>query len=127
MRQMPEHQRLLVTEFRKNSTDTEALLWTQLRAKRLSGAKFRRQRPLGRYIADFCCDAAHLVIEIDGGIHNMEDQKAYDEVRDEMLKAWGYKILRVTTADIYNNMSGVLNRIANALQSKSALSESRSR
>ena len=117
MRQMPEHQRLLATEFRKNSTDTEALLWTQLRAKRLSGAKFRRQRPLGRYIADFCCDAAHLVIEIDGGIHNIEDQKAYDEIRDDMLKAWGYKILRVTTADIYNNMSGVLNRIANALQS----------
>jgi len=73
MRKIPDHQLQLARQFRGQETATEALLWKHLRGKSLAGAKFRRQRPLGRYIADFCCDAARLVVEIDGSIHALAD------------------------------------------------------
>jgi len=115
MRKLPDHQLQLARQFRAQETETEALLWEHLRAKRLAEAKFRRQRPLGRYIADFCCDGARLVVEIDGGIHTRADQQAYDQIRDEMMKAWGYTVLRITTEEIANDLLATLTRISTAL------------
>ncbi len=115
MRKIPEYKLPLVRLLSKQQTDTEALLWKPLRDRNLLGAKFRRQRPLGRYIADFCCGAARLVIEIDGSIHALADQQAYDEIRDNMLNAYGYTILRVTTEEVANDLPNVLARIAHAL------------
>ena len=79
-------------EMRKNPTKAEALLWGELRAKKLGGYKFRRQHPLGSFIVDFYCPLRKLVIELDGPIH--ESQKAYDDTREYYLKSMGYQVLR---------------------------------
>ena len=86
-----------------------------MRGRRLAEAKFRRQRPLGRYIADFCCDAARLVVEIDGGSHFLPDQQEYDKIRDDILAAWGYRLVRISTDEIAGDLPAVLTRIAAAL------------
>jgi len=116
VRDMPEYQLRWAREFRQRRTDSEALLWEELRGKKLAGTKFRRQRPLGRYIADFCCDAARLVVEIDGSVHALPDQQEYDPIRDETLAAWGYTLLRITTGEIAADLPGVLSRISTALK-----------
>jgi len=115
MRQMPEYQLQLARELRQRQTESEALMWECLRGKRLAGAKFRRQRPLGRYIADFCCDSARLVVEIDGGIHSVEDQKEYDAIRYDVLKAWKYTLIRIRAEEVTSDLFSVLARIAAAL------------
>ena len=116
MRQIPDYQSQLARDLRLRQTESEALMWERLRGNRLAGAKFRRQRPLGRYIADFCCDSARLVVEIDGGIHTMEDQREYDAIRDDLLKAWGYTLLRIKVEEITSDLTAVLARIAAALE-----------
>src|SRR5690242_13053408 len=94
MHRLPAYLVRLCREMRRQPTEPEAWLWTCLRGRRLASAKFRRQHPLGRYIADFCCDEARLVVELDGEIHaNQED---YDRDRDEYLNAAGYCVLRFT-------------------------------
>ncbi len=67
----------LCRQFRKHPTTTEEMLWQCLRNRRLQGLKFRRQHPIGRYIADFYCHEHKLVAEADGGIHMKKDQKPY--------------------------------------------------
>src|SRR5215212_2623717 len=104
MRQIPVYQLQLVRELRQRQTETEVLVWECLRGKRLAGAKFRRQRPLGRYIADFCCDSARLVVEIDGSIHSSEDQQEYDAIRDDVLKAWGYTCIRIAVEEVVSDL-----------------------
>jgi len=118
MQKLPDYRLKLAREFRQRLTDSEALLWEQLRGKRLADAKFRRQRPLGRYVADFCCDAARLVVEIDGSIHALPDQREYDKIRDDVLAAWGYRLLHVTTDEITADLPDVLSRIIAALKMK---------
>ena len=115
---MPEYQRRLVRTLRQRSTETEVVLWEQLRGKKIAGAKFRRQRPLGRYIADFCCDAARLVVEIDGSVHEHPDQQEYDAIRDDILSAWGYRLLRVSVTEIETDLPGVLGKIVAAIEAK---------
>lgn len=92
-------------------TVTEKLLWQCLRGRQLGGLKFRRQRPLGRYVADFCCDEAKLVIEIEGTVHDLPDQKIYDHIREQELAAHGYAILRFRAEEIQQQLSEVLKRI----------------
>lgn len=93
---------------RRDMTDCERVLWFALRDRRLLGLKFRRQVPLGPYIADFYCAELRLVIEADGADHD----PARDAKRDAHLAALGYRTLRVTNHDIRTNLSGVLARIA---------------
>jgi len=73
-------------------TDAEAMLWKFLRSRRIGGAKFRRQYPLGRYILDFYCVEQQLCVELDGGQHGTA--VAYDERRDAWLNAQGVRVLR---------------------------------
>ena len=94
---------------RKNMTDAERILWQQLRAGRLSGFKFKRQQTLGRYIVDFVCLEAKLVIELDGGQH--QNMAAQDFVRDAWLKAEGYSVLRFWNNDFLQNQAGCLERV----------------
>jgi very-short-patch-repair endonuclease len=109
---MPEYRRRLLTRtLRQNMTETEALLWEHLRNRQLSGLKFRRQRPLGRYIADFCCDEAKLIIEIEGAVHDSPNQKAYDRIRRRDLEARGYVILRFRVEEVQHQLPDVLKRI----------------
>lgn len=111
MSRMPEYRRLLTRALRQNMTETEALLWEHLRNRQLSGLKFRRQQPLGRYITDFCCDEAKLIIEIEGAVHDSPAQKAYDQIRRRDLEARGYVILRFRVEAVQHRLPEVLKRI----------------
>ncbi len=100
---------------RKRQTDAEQRLWTRLRDRRLLGFKFRRQHPVGRYIADFCCTEARLLIELDGGQHAIDHTR--DAERTAMLERDGYLVLRFWDNDVFQNLEGVLQRIVEALDS----------
>jgi len=81
----------LARELRRDETNAEKLVWEMLRARRLGGLKFRRQHVLGRYIADFVCLSARLVIEIDGHTHNDLES---DAKRTADLERAGYRVIR---------------------------------
>lgn len=103
-----------VRGLRRRSTDAEARLWYQLRSRRLAGAKFRRQCPVGPYILDYCPESK-LVIELDGGGHAEPEQEARDEQRREDLQRLGMTVLRVWNTDVLLNTAGVLEQITEAL------------
>ena len=81
-------------QLRSNPTDAERRLWWLLRAKQLGGLRFRRQQPIGPYIADFFCPAAKLIVELDGDHHGLDNKASYDAVRTRWLEGRGYKVLR---------------------------------
>jgi very-short-patch-repair endonuclease len=99
---------------RTSLTPTEKILWARLRYKQLEGCKFRRQQPLGKFIADFVCLEKRLIIELDGGHHAL--QKERDNERDNFLKESGYKILRFWNAEIEKDLDSVLERIRGELR-----------
>lgn len=100
-------------EMRHNPTDAEQKLWSILRSRQLSGWKFRRQVPVGQYIADFLCFEARLVVEADGGQHGTDE---FDGQRDAWLKAQGFRILRLWNNDILTNEDGAARIILTALE-----------
>jgi len=79
---------------RKQPSRAERGIWEILRDRRL-GVKFRRQVPIDRYIADFACVEARLIVEVDGASHDVPDQVAYDSRRDAVLASLGWRVLRV--------------------------------
>ena len=99
--------------FRKQPTSSERVLWAQLRDRRLGGLKFRRQRPIGPYVADFVCLERKLIVEVDGAPHELT--VAHDMVRDAKLRAAGYRVLRFPNDEVRGNMDGVRQTILNAL------------
>ncbi|OFZ68129.1 MAG: DNA (cytosine-5-)-methyltransferase [Betaproteobacteria bacterium RBG_16_58_11] len=103
----------LARSLRSNQTDAERLLWRHLRAGRLEGHKFKRQQPLGPYIADFVCFKAMLVVELDGGQH--ADQVNEDAERTRWLTSQGYRVLRFWNNELIENMEGVWAVISAAL------------
>ena len=103
------HARSLRTEM----TDAERRLWQALRGKQIHGHRFRRQHPIGSYIADFACIDKCLVIELDGGQH--QDQLEYDEQRTMFLQAQGWQVFRFWNNDVLNNLDGVLSHIEKVL------------
>jgi len=100
---------------RRNSTDAERILWSELRGHRLNGAGFRRQVPIENYVADFICHAAKLVIEIDGGQHFSDQAERADAARSAVIEAKGFMVLRFTNHDVMKNRKGVLETIAAAV------------
>jgi very-short-patch-repair endonuclease len=88
-------------------TEAELVLWTALRKRRLDGFKFRRQHPIGPYIVDFACVSARLVVEVDGATHSTEDEVAHDALRTKFLQRAGWRVLRVTNLDVFDNLNGV--------------------
>ena len=92
---------------RRNMTLPEGLLWRVLR-ERPDGLKFRRQHPVGRYIVDFYCPGARLVVEIDGESHSMGDRPQRDVRRDEWLRGQGLRILRFAAADVLKDLGSVV-------------------
>ncbi|MDQ2079386.1 endonuclease domain-containing protein [Xanthobacteraceae bacterium Astr-EGSB] len=101
---------------RHELTDAERKLWTMLRAHRLHGASFRRQTPIGPYIADFVCHAAKLIIELDGGQHFESAHEARDARRTIFLASKGFRVLRFSNHDVLTNRQGVLETIAIAIE-----------
>jgi very-short-patch-repair endonuclease len=104
-----EKARAYARSLRHELTDAERVLWRHLRDRRLARAKFRRQHPIGPFIADFCCIEARLVIEIDGGQHDERSQE--DEQRSACLAAQGYRVIRFWNNDVLHNLDGVLQQI----------------
>ncbi|MBN9243158.1 MAG: endonuclease domain-containing protein [Mesorhizobium sp.] len=95
----------------------EAILWNELKAKRLGGYKFARQVPIGPYFADFVCREHKLVVELDGSQHADND---YDRQRDEFMRAKGYSVLRFWSADALKHMPGVCETILAAVEGRLA-------
>ena len=102
-------------ELRKNSTPAEKILWNHLRNRQLYGLKFRRQHPIPPFIVDFYCAKIHLVIEVDGEIHNFQQDQ--DQSRQEWLEENGYKVIRFTNDQIFNQLDWVLTEIINTIES----------
>ena len=102
---------------RSNQTKAEERLWYHLRAHRFLGLKFRRQKPMGRYIVDFVCLEQRLIIELDGGQH--AEQVHYDQDRDAWLRSQGYTVLRFWNNDVMQQLESVLEQIRCALGSRS--------
>ncbi len=95
-------------------TEAERHLWQRLRRKQLAGHRFRRQVPVGGYIADFVCLEAQLVIELDGGQH--QQQSAYDERRDRAIAEQGFRVLRFWNDQVFRETDAVLSVILAALE-----------
>jgi very-short-patch-repair endonuclease len=112
---VPSRLRSNARALRKNSTDAERILWSELRDHRLNGASFRRQVPIATYIADFVCHAAKLVIELDGGQHFSDAQEATDARRSAIIEAKSFRVLRFSNHDVMTNRVGVLETIAAAI------------
>jgi len=98
---------------RGNQTDAEQALWQRLRNKQLDGFRFRRQVPVGHYIADFVCHGERVIVEVDGGQH--VEQKQYDAARTAFLEAEGYRVRRFWNNDVFGNIEGVLERVRETL------------
>ena len=101
-------------ELRRRMTPEEASLWEALRSRRLGGYKFRRQHPIGPFIADFYCAQARLVVEIDGDVH--VEQTERDRARDDLLESWGYHVVRFWNRDVRERPAEVLDEILSACQ-----------
>jgi len=100
---------------RKQPSQGERAVWEIVRNNRL-GFKFRRQRPIGRYIADFACMEAKLIIEIDGSSHDIADQISYDAERTSRLNALGWRVLRLRDALVLSDPSAAAAVIVEALR-----------
>ena len=105
----------LARRLRRGSTSAELCLWNKLRARSVDGCKFVRQQPLGHYVVDFVYREKRLVIEVDGGQH-AESKK--DKMRDQWLHEHNYRVLRFWNNDVMDNIDGVLEVIAGALQAE---------
>jgi len=104
-------------DLRKRQTQAEKILWNILRDRQFKNFKFRRQHPFGRFIADFFCHEAKLVIELDGSIHQLKDQKEYDVLRTNVMNQFGLKILRFKNEEVVSDTNKVLKRIKRELTS----------
>ena len=103
----------LAKRMRRESTDAERKLWSILRAKRIGGWKFKRQQQLDRYIVDFVCFKARLIVEADGSQHA---ENVADETRTSYLEGQGFRVLRYWNYDILTNPDGVATAILAALE-----------
>jgi very-short-patch-repair endonuclease len=102
---------------RKQMTDAEPSLWHLLRRKQIDGHRFRKQVPIGKYIVDFACLDARLVIEVDGGQHT--DAADADRERDAWLRSQNFRVLRFWNNDVLKNQDGVMQVVMEALEAKS--------
>jgi very-short-patch-repair endonuclease len=104
-------------EMRQPQTPAESTLWQNLRNRNLN-YKFRRQHPIDRFIIDFYCAEAKVLIEIDGDSHLQDEQIEYDQARTEYLEELGYKVIRFTNDDVRYNIHAVVNEIVRIVESR---------
>lgn len=101
---------------RKQPTEAEDLLWQVFKGKQLDGFKFRRQHIIGSFIADFICLKKNLIIEIDGLIHQLPENKTSDQNRTKWLEKEGYRVIRFTNDQVLGNLDKVIERIKHELE-----------
>ncbi len=99
---------------RREMTESEEVLWNALR-KEIQGYKFRRQHPIGDYIADFVCLPKKLVVEVDGGYHEIPQQQLDDEARTLFLESKGYTVIRFKNEEVGDNLREVILKIKEKL------------
>jgi very-short-patch-repair endonuclease len=99
-------------EMRQTMSNAEVILWSRLRRKQVHGVTFRRQHPIGPFIADFACWDARLVIEVDGPSHVSDKAQVKDQSRTEFLNQAGWEVIRVWNNDVYINLHGVMDAIS---------------
>jgi very-short-patch-repair endonuclease len=103
---------------RKKMTPAEKKLWQCLRNRQFRGLKFRRQHPIDKYIVDFICVEQKLVVEVDGGIHLLAEQKEHDAYRtEELTQNYGLRIIRLTNEEVENDIWKALKKIEGFLSS----------
>jgi len=107
----PEYKINLARQMRRTPTPSEARLWTAVRGNKIDGAGFRRQRPIGRYVADFVCEADRVVVEVDGAYHLSPEQRELDCEREAHFTGRGYRVLRVTAEEVMGDLNAVADRI----------------
>jgi very-short-patch-repair endonuclease len=103
------------TLLRKNMTLPELILWKKLRDKKYFKTKFRRQHPVNIFIVDFYCHQYKLVIEIDGEVHNIPENREYDDGRSYELEKYDLNIIRFTNDQVMYNLDFVLKQIQNKI------------
>ena len=96
---------------RKEMTDAEKLLWSKIRGKQLKGFQVYRQKPIGRFVVDFYCPKANLVIELDGGQHYSGEMRTTDGLRDRYLESVGLRVLRFSDREVFEDVTAVLEKI----------------
>jgi very-short-patch-repair endonuclease len=114
-REVAKPHRTRAKVLRHNLTDAESLLWRELRGNRLCGHGFRRQVPLGPYIADFVCFARRLVVEIDGEQHGFDANRHADLMRTAWLEREGFRVIRFWNNEVFKETDAVCNAILDAL------------
>jgi very-short-patch-repair endonuclease len=108
-----EKMKTLARQMRHEPTRAEDHLWQQLRNRRHFNVKFRRQHVIERFIVDFYCAEAELIVEVDGSIHDYTQEE--DAIRQEFLESLGLRVLRFTNGEVLLNIEAVLQRIGEAL------------
>ena|ERR1035437_1386065 len=103
---------------RKDGTPAEKLLWKMIRNRKLFGLKFRRQHPLKYFVADFYCHELLLAIEVDGSIHDLEENKQYDKEREEIITELGITVLRFTNEEVFSEPEKIEKEVKKNLQKK---------
>lgn len=107
---MPSRTIQRARELRAAQTDAERQLWRAFRNRQFFEYRFNRQYPIGRYIVDFCCRSERVVVELDGGQHDI--QRQYDEERTAYLIKHGYVVIRFWNSDVTGNFTGVLEELS---------------
>jgi very-short-patch-repair endonuclease len=98
-------------ELRRYETEAEKRLWAKLSGNQMLGLQFRRQHPINRFIVDFYCVKIKLVIEVDGNIHEIPENKVYDIGRSQILNDFGITVIRFTNNKIIDDIENVLKLI----------------
>ena len=106
-----EKSRALAKTLRRTMTHAEVLLWQELRHDAVDGLRFRRQHPIGPYVADFACARVKLVVEVDGATHGSDAQVAHDRLRSAFMARLGWREIRFSNSDVYEDLVGVMEAI----------------
>src|SRR3981081_298048 len=112
-----ERQRGRAKQLRRAMTRAETLLWRYLKANRIDGLGFRRQVPVRKYIADFVCFSAKLIVELDGESHDFEERQKADQTRGAFFVSKGFQVLRFTNEQVLSNLEGVVETVGQATAS----------
>ena len=110
-------------EHRSKPTVDEEKIWELVKTKKLEGYKFRRQHIIGNYIADLVCLDKRLIIEIDGLIHQLPENKEADEIRTQWLNEQGFKLIRFTNEQIQNDIEKIIKEISSTLKEQQSIKE----
>jgi len=104
-------------QLRKEMTDAEKILWMHLKPG-IQNLKFRRQHPIGPYVADFFCHKLKLIIEIDGSIHDLKETKIHDEEREKFLTESGYSVIRFSNRQVHSEIEFILYKINSMIEAE---------